>query len=188
MTERESKMTLSADALDAVNMRQAVAVDELLNPDVPKANVVGVGSGVKWTNGQPTGEPAVVVMVTHKEAPDRLNEDDLIPSELAGMPTDVLQVGYLTAGVDLLMPGTSRLQTDSITISPPVTNGHAGAVEAPITGIGIELLTKRVRPAKGGYSVGNVAITAGTISTCVYDILPGGTISPPAPGVGIPSK
>src|SRR5713226_1935353 len=43
-------------------------------------------------------------------------------------------------------------------------------------------------PAEGGYSVGHINITAGTIGTCVYDILPGGTISPPAHGVGIPPK
>jgi hypothetical protein len=36
--------------------------------------------------------------------------------------------------------------------------------------------------------VGHYKITAGTISTGVYDILPGGTVSPPTNGIGIPPK
>jgi len=53
---------------------------------------------------------------------------------------------------------------------------------------GIQTLARRARPAMGGYSVGHKDITAGTIGTCVYDILPGGTVSPPAHGIGIPPK
>jgi hypothetical protein len=52
----------------------------------------------------------------------------------------------------------------------------------------IQTLGRRVRPAKGGYSVGHFKITAGTIATCVYDFLPGAAVSPPAQGIGIPSK
>jgi len=51
------------------------------------------------------------------------------------------------------------------------------------------MLARRVRPAEAGYSVGHYKITAGTIATCVYDVLPGGTTgSPPLHGVGIPPK
>jgi len=51
------------------------------------------------------------------------------------------------------------------------------------------MLARRVRPAESGYSVGHYKITAGTIGTCVYDVLPGGTTgSPPAPGLGIPPR
>jgi hypothetical protein len=50
-------------------------------------------------------------------------------------------------------------------------------------------LARRARPAEGGYSVGHYMITAGTIGTCVYDILPGATTgSPPAHGIGIPPR
>jgi len=59
-----------------------------------------------------------------------------------------------------------------------------GTVEEAST----QTLAQRVRPAQGGYSVGHKDITAGTIGTVAYDILPGGTISPPAHGVGIPPK
>ena len=36
---------------------------------------------------------------------------------------------------------------------------------------GVQAIAKRIRPVKGGYSVGHKDITAGTIATCVYDIL-----------------
>jgi hypothetical protein len=48
-------------------------------------------------------------------------------------------------------------------------------------------LVRRQRPVKGGFSVGHPAVTAGTIALAVYDVLPGGALSPPAPGIGIPS-
>jgi hypothetical protein len=51
-----------------------------------------------------------------------------------------------------------------------------------------QVLTHRVRPAQGGYSTGHPSVTAGTIATGVYDILPGGSVSPPAHGIGIPPK
>lgn len=44
-------------------------------------------------------------------------------------------------------------------------------------------LTRRVRPASGGYSVGHVKITAGTLGTCVYDRL-----GDPGDAIGIPSR
>ncbi len=51
------------------------------------------------------------------------------------------------------------------------------------------MLGRRARPAEGGYSVGHYQITAGTIGTCVYDILPGGTTgSPPVHGIGSPPR
>jgi hypothetical protein len=55
--------------------------------------------------------------------------------------------------------------------------------------VGAEALARRARPAEGGYSVGHFRITAGTIATCVYDLLPGAaTGSQPQPGVGMPQR
>lgn len=127
--------------------------EELLSQ---KSNLVGFGSGVKWKNGEPTGEPALVFLVNQKLSKDMVSKKDLLPAKLQEMQTDVLSVGNVFAG------------------------------DAP--GFGIETLTKRVRPAQGGYTVGHVNITAGTIGTCVYPILPGGGVSPPLHGVGIPTR
>ena len=119
-------------------------------------NVRGLGVGTKWTDGKPTGEPAVVVLVNQKVAKEQLTKAELVPAKLQGVQTDVLAIGEPFAGND---------------------------------GIGVQTLAKRLRPAEGGYSVGHFQITAGTIATCVYDILPGGSGgADPVHGVGIPPR
>ena len=158
MKWNESKTVLTAKELPSIQKVHEAAVGELLDPMKPRANVVGIGAGVKWKNGEPTGEPALLVLVSYKVEKDQLSKADIVPAKLQEMQTDVLAVGYPYAG------GTEPLEA------------------------GIQTLAKRARPARGGYSVGHYQITAGTIATCVYDILPAGTISPPAHGIGIPPK
>jgi hypothetical protein len=158
MKTSENKMMLKEADVAAVQKVHSAAVGEYLNPDKPMNNVVGLGVGVKWKNGESTGEPAMLVLVTHKVPKDELTKADLVPSRFHDLQTDVLAVGYPFAG------GGDPLGAD------------------------IQTLAKRIRPAKGGYSVGHKNITAGTIATCVYDLLPGGSTNPPVHGVGIPSK
>ena len=154
----ERKMMLSAPALAEVQRAHGAAVAELLDPQRPHANVVGVGAGVKWRNGEPTGEPALVVLVAQKLVKSVLVADDLVPDKVADMQTDVLAIGHVIAGRG--EPLDASAQT----------------------------LAKRARPARGGYSVGHTDITAGTIASCVYDMLPGSTVSPPAHGIGVPQR
>ena len=158
MKQSESKMMLAETAIAEAHKAYNTAVGEFLNPAKQAENVVGMGIGVKWRKGEPTGEPALVVLVTHKLEKSQVTRHNLVPAKLGEMQTDVLAIGYPFAG--------------------------AGEPQDA----GTQTLAKRLRPAEGGYSVGHISITAGTIATCVYDILPGGTISPPAHGVGIPSK
>lgn len=72
---------------------QALHEAELL----AKNNVVGVGVGYKESHGVNTGEVAVVVLVEEKKPLAALRDEDLIPRELDGMKTDVIEVGYLRA-------------------------------------------------------------------------------------------
>ena len=157
MVREAANMVLQEPVMVKAEKAQPAAVQELM-VEAPKANVVGVGVGIKWRKGEPTGDPAMIVLVTHKLSEDELAKDDVVPGKVAGMQTDVLAVGHLMAG-----------------------NGELGPPS-------IQSLAKRVRPARGGYSVGHKNITAGTIATCVYDILPGGSVSPPVHGVGVPSR
>ncbi|WP_119068190.1 hypothetical protein [Aggregatilinea lenta] len=62
-----------------------------------KANVVGVGVGVRYRGGLHTGEIALVVMVSRKVPPAQLAPQDVIPSILDGVPVDVQEVGKLSA-------------------------------------------------------------------------------------------
>jgi hypothetical protein len=161
MTNATSKMMVAPADIQALVQATRAATSEFFEEGKPRRNVVGIGAGVKWKNGEPTGEPAVLVLVTHKVAKEHLSPTDLAPKRLQGMPTDVLAVGLPVAGE-----------------------------ASPAADVGIQTLTKKGRPASGGYSVGHFQITAGTIGTCVYDILPGGSTDPvnPVHGVGVPSK
>ena len=158
MKHDEKRMVLADAAVMEAQKAHSAAVGGFLDPENQLANVVGMGVGVKWKKGEPTGEPALVVLVTHKLDKDQVRPADFVPAKLGDMQTDVLAIGY----------------------------PFAGGSEVP--NAGIQTLAKRLRPAEGGYSVGHVKITAGTIATCVYDILPGGKVSPPVHGIGVPSR
>lgn len=60
-----------------------------------KANVVGVGIGFRRRSGEPTDEPVIVVLVTHKVPRHQLEPEDILPRELEGVPLDVQAVGEL---------------------------------------------------------------------------------------------
>jgi hypothetical protein len=61
------------------------------------ANVTGIGVGFKHRAGQPTDEIALIVNVTHKKSLAELTKQDIIPSELEGIPVDVQEVGKIRA-------------------------------------------------------------------------------------------
>ena len=153
-------MQLTGADLQAAVGAVSAATEEFIGEGRPRDNVVGMGAGVKWSRGQPTGEPAVVVLVTHKVGKDQLSKADLVPAKLHDLQTDVLAVGQLFAG-----DGTP-------------------------SNVGTQTLAKRRRPVEGGYSVGHFRITAGTVATCVYDLLPGASTDSanPVHGVGIPTR
>jgi hypothetical protein len=172
------------------NAARAQALGDFMNPTSSRANVVGFGQGVKWTNGEPTGQPAMLVFVTQKLPATAMLERDLVPPQMDdGTVTDVVAVGHLLAQrsmLDQVSPielatsidrhrGDGLLHGDGF---PPGVIDHAPSIQQ---------LTRRLRPAPAGVSIGNVAVTAGTLGSVVYDFLPGATTDPPGPGIGIPS-
>jgi len=62
-----------------------------------KENVVGVGVGYKETKGVKTDRLSLVVMVRKKVAVEGLKERDVIPAEIEGVITDVIEVGEIVA-------------------------------------------------------------------------------------------
>ena len=142
MREDENRMLLKAKDFASAQSAYKACAEEFLDPIHQKANVVGMGIGVKWRNNEPTGEPALIVLVTHKLAKEELSDNDLVPTKMAEMQTDVLAIGYPMAGGGLPLEANPQN------------------------------LLKRVRPVKGGYSIGHTDVSAGTIATCVHDILP----------------
>jgi hypothetical protein len=190
------KMELTAPAAVKIESAQRRAIDEFLKPEEPLANVVGVGSGVKWRDGAPTGEPAVLVLVSHKIGKEELPKEDLVPAKVGDVKTDVLEIGFPIAEQQYrptlpARPGQQRRSQMPMPL-PLEPNGTAAPMleEEEYTALAEALmLNRRARPAEGGYSVGHYQITAGTLGTCAYDILPGGTTgSPPSHGVGLPPQ
>jgi hypothetical protein len=151
------------------------AEKQFLAEDPPMANIAGVGTGVKWTDHRPTGMPAVLIFVTQKLPEVMLDERDRIPSQLDdGTPTDVVSVGHPAALATAAAAGIRQADAipDQFTISSLA---------------GPQALVARMRPCPAGFSIGNVAVTAGSLGGVVYDFLPGATVDPPATGIGIPS-
>src|SRR6266508_1256969 len=178
MSDKE-KMELAATGAAKIEGAHRRAVGEFLNPEEPLANVVGVASGVKWRGGEPTGEPAVLVLVSHKIGKDELPKEDLVPVKVGEVKTDVLEIGFPIAQQLRHAPpmGPGHVPRPR-QFARPAVEGDGALVpmleeEEYVALAEALMLARRVRPAEGGYSVGHYQITAGTIATCVYDILPG---------------
>ena len=78
--------------------QRAQAVKEVHEKELmTKANVLGVGIGIHKRDGEPTGSVSLVVMVTHKVPLEQLAPEDVIPSEIDGVPVDVQAVGDVIA-------------------------------------------------------------------------------------------
>ena len=60
-----------------------------------KRGVVTVGLGTKWTGGKNTGKEALVVGVKEKLPVSLLAAEDVIPTEVKGLVTDIWQVGEI---------------------------------------------------------------------------------------------
>ena len=101
-------------------------------------NIVATYVGFKQVNKQRTGDVAVVFAVKKKRRLSDISRDELIPSVVSAIPTDVVQTGEIRA--------RSLTQRDQ------------GAARS---------LTEKRRPCPPGYSIGHVSITAGTLGAWV---------------------
>lgn len=77
---------------DVTQVKEAVKEDILARP-----NVVGVGVGYRRYRGQPTSQMSVVVLVSQKIPKAGLDPQAMVPTEVQGVRTDVVQVGVLRA-------------------------------------------------------------------------------------------
>src|SRR3989454_6759526 len=62
-----------------------------------RANVVGVAVGNKMIHGQETKERCIVVFVERKQPEEELRHHDVVPKEIDGVLTDVVESGRFTA-------------------------------------------------------------------------------------------
>jgi len=127
--DRSKKMQLSTQAyLEAVKALQSEA-DPFLHPKYLRKNVKGLGVGVKWVKGQPTGEPALIVFVTEKVNREQLTSSELVPQELGDMQTDVLAVGEVWANA--MLGGRVRPLAGGYSVGR--VNGGTGTIATCVT-------------------------------------------------------
>jgi hypothetical protein len=62
-----------------------------------KANVIGVGIGLRIRQGRPVGGPALIVNVTHKVPLEQLRPEDRVPDTLDGVRVWVEAIGDIKA-------------------------------------------------------------------------------------------
>ncbi len=186
---------LEGEFLEMAKEQEQAEADILARP-----NVVGVALGKKVKDGRETEEKAIQVLVNQKLPRELLRSEALVPPTIGKYKVDVIDVGEIFAQ-NLLEPvasaeyGTafkSNGMTESLvpqmaalavtpTVPPPRVPvapqisymPQVSYVPTP------QILTQRVRPVFGGFSVGHFKITAGTVATCCYDLMP---------FPGIPSK
>ncbi|MCI0519807.1 MAG: S1 family peptidase [Chloroflexi bacterium] len=60
-------------------------------------NVVGVGAGYKISRGQKTDQLCMITLVTRKVPQAALSAQAMVPRQVDGIPTDVIEVGELRA-------------------------------------------------------------------------------------------
>jgi hypothetical protein len=82
-----------ADFTHAQAVRQAHEADLM-----SRANVVGVGVGLRTRGGHREREVAIVVMVRQKVPRTMLAEADVLPGQIDGVPVDVVEVGEIAVG------------------------------------------------------------------------------------------
>ena len=109
--------------------------------------VVAVGLGSKEVSDEPTGEPAIKVFVKVKRAPEELPADELIPAEIEGVPTDVIESGELY--LDAAPPGAivTVNEYDDTRYRPLTAGGQIRREESSHNGtIGCFLVDNSVPP------------------------------------------
>ncbi|MFQ5613230.1 MAG: hypothetical protein ACE5H9_13970 [Anaerolineae bacterium] len=91
---------------------------------IKRRNVVGVGVGYKVTASGPTDDLAVVVNVARKLPLAQLAESDLVPKQIDGVLTDVVETGVFRAWQAIPAIGKGFRERYRPTISPGASIGH----------------------------------------------------------------
>lgn len=86
--------------------------------------VIGVGYGLKVVKGIKTDQEAIIVLVKKKLPPEQLADHELVPENVNGMITDVIEVGEVKA-LKAEMPEPLQSRTEKVRPAPPgVSIGH----------------------------------------------------------------
>ncbi|MEK7682515.1 MAG: hypothetical protein AAB321_00515 [Chloroflexota bacterium] len=112
--------------MEAETVRQAK--ERFKEAILQKPNVVGVGYGFKEIRGRRTTDLCVVALVRVKIPRSALAEQELVPTRVEGVPTDVVEVGVLRA----LQARTDRWRPAPGGVSVGHFKVTAGTLGAPV--------------------------------------------------------
>jgi hypothetical protein len=126
----EEKLVRACDALEQSMGGPEAAAESFAapsdNPCAELSNIVGFGVGEKIVGGRFTGELAVKVYVREKCTPSQVGDAALVPEEIEGYPTDVEEVGDVSA---LTYTGRYRPAPGGSSIGHPrITAGTLGCL------------------------------------------------------------
>lgn len=91
------KKLFPKSALQEITAQALGKEDSIRLSDLPPSNIIGVGYGSKEANGKSHREIAVRVYVREKLLNSQVSLKGKIPSEINGIPTDVIPVGDICA-------------------------------------------------------------------------------------------
>lgn len=84
--------------MEEAEMAKISEVIEKREPEIYKyPNVVGLGASYRMKAGKPTDELCLVVYVAKKVDEDQLSKNEIIPKEIDGVKTDVVETGRIEA-------------------------------------------------------------------------------------------
>lgn len=88
--------------MEAVNLTKAQQTiasvqDSKTDEILEKANVVGLGIGLKVKDGEITDKECLTIFVSSKMEAEMLSKDDLIPKKMGNVQTDIVEVGQIFA-------------------------------------------------------------------------------------------
>ncbi|NJN54615.1 MAG: hypothetical protein HC804_07575 [Anaerolineae bacterium] len=139
-----------------------------------RQGVTAVDLGFKWSHGAMTGQLAIRVHLVQKKPLAELSESERFPSEVDGIPVDVIEATY---GIQIMLEGDTQL-------------------EAAVDG-----RDQRFDEIPLGVSIGSPGVTAGTLGAKVYDaetetayilsnwhVLVGSTAVPPGEPIWQPGR
>lgn len=128
-----------------------------------KQGVVGVAVGYREEGGEATDELAVVALVQKKKPLDALQPEDVVPRELEGARTNVIEVGVLTAHLGPRSRWRPTIPCGITIGHPQVTAGTLGAmVRDASSGAPLILSNNHVLANCNGARVGDEIIQPAT--------------------------
>jgi hypothetical protein len=134
-----------------------------------KSGVIGVAVGYRNSDGDQSDELALVALVEQKKPIEELAPDDLVPREMEGARTDVMEVGVLRANLGTRDRWRPTVPCGVSIGHPQVTAGTLGyMVRDSATGQALILSNNHVLAHSNGANIGDEIIQPGSTDGGLY--------------------